>query len=175
MPTRMRCRAEMGDRLPLFVYVQWKGRSELERDRDEVRRCLHVRLGHLPSRVMAGVGRLRLREVRQVARREGRSDRRHSEQDETQGQRPGKTGAMGCANHDVGGITRISPARARASISLETLVCRRKSVSGSSPGHRSAGRFCPAPSCSRHFRRNDARAARSSSPSSPSSSSFVVV
>jgi hypothetical protein len=85
MPTRMRCRAEMDDRLPLFVYVQWKGRSELERDRDELRRCLHVRLGHLPSRVMAGVDRLRLREVRQVARREGRSDRRHCEQDETQG------------------------------------------------------------------------------------------
>jgi hypothetical protein len=56
MPTRMRRRAEMHDRLPLFVYVKWKGRSKFERDRDEVRRCLHMRLGHLPPRVMAGVG-----------------------------------------------------------------------------------------------------------------------
>jgi hypothetical protein len=176
MPTRMRCRAGMDDRLALFVYVKGKARSKLERDRDEVRRRLHVRLSHLPSRVGAGVRRLRLREVRQVTRREGRGDWRHCEHDETQGQRPAKTGAMGGANHDAGGVTRIPPSRPRASFSLDTLVYRRKSVdSGLSPGHRSTGRFCPAPSCYRHFRRNDARAARSSSPSSPSSSSFVVV
>jgi hypothetical protein len=171
MPARMRCRAEMDDRLPLFFYVKWKARSQLERDRDEVRRCLHVRLGHLPSGVMVGVGRLRLREVRQVARRERRSDRRHCEQDETQSQCPGKTGAMGGANHDACGVTRIPPSRPRASFSLELLVCNCKSVDFAlSREHGSTGRFCPAPSCYRHFRRNHARAARSSSPSSSSSS-----
>jgi hypothetical protein len=117
MPARMRCRAELDDRLPLFVCVKGKARSELERDRDEVRRRLHVRLGHLSSRVMAGVGRLRLREVCQVARREGCSDRRHGEQDETQGQCSRKTGAMGGANHDVGAVTRIPPSRGRPSFS----------------------------------------------------------
>ena len=70
-------RVEMDARLPLFVDVKWKARSQLERDRDEVRRCLHVGLGHLPSRMMAGVRRLRLCEVRQVPRRERRRHRRN--------------------------------------------------------------------------------------------------
>jgi hypothetical protein len=98
MPTRIRCRAWMADPFALFVYLKWKARSKFERNRDEVRRCLHVRLGHLPSRMVAGVRRLRLREVRQVARRERRRDRRHGEHDKAKRKETCYARAM-CGSH----------------------------------------------------------------------------
>ena len=85
--------------MPLFVYLKRKVRIKLERDGDEVRRCFHVRLGHLPSRVMAGVGRLRLREVRQVTRRERRRDRRDGEREKAERKTTCYAGAMCGSNH----------------------------------------------------------------------------
>src|SRR5512133_2255112 len=99
MPPRIRCRARIADPFALFVYVKWRARSKFERDRDEVRRCLHVRLGHLPSRMVAGVCRLRLREVRQVARRERRRDRRHGEHDKAKRKETCYARAMCGSNH----------------------------------------------------------------------------
>lgn len=103
IPTCMRCGSERVDRLPLFVYVKRKVRIKLERDGDEVRRCLHVRLGHLPSGVMPGVGWLRLREVRQVTCREWRRDRRNGEREKAKDKKTCDTGAMCGSNH---GTTR---------------------------------------------------------------------
>ena len=99
--------------LRTVVRDEQQARSKFAGDRDQMRRDLQVRFGQLASRVVAGVRWLRLREVGQLARRERRGDRRHSEQDEAQGERPGKTGAMGGANHDVGVVNK-NPAIVRA-------------------------------------------------------------
>src|SRR5689334_14832734 len=104
VPARIRCGAGIADPFALFVYVKWKARSKFEGDGDEVRHCLHVCLGHLPSRMMAGVAgvrRLRLYEVRQVARRERRRDRRDGEHEQAKRKKTCCARAMCGSNHDT--------------------------------------------------------------------------
>lgn len=57
--------------------------------------------GHLPSRVVPGVGRMGLREVSQIARRERRGDGRERERQETAREDAGENRAMRHADHDA--------------------------------------------------------------------------
>ena len=149
----MRWRVEMDPRLPLFVDVKWKARNQLERDRDEVRRCLHVRLGHLPSRMMAGVRRLRLYEVRQVTRRKRRRNRRNGEREKAKRKEASDAGAMCGAEHGPP-CNKNSASPEGGAIFVEKVFFTRKSVDVALFTRGDCfGRFCFTIASCRHSRR----------------------
>ena len=128
-----------------------KARSKLAGDCDQMRRDLQVRFGHLSSRVMTGVGRMRLREVRQITGRERRGDRRHREQQQRERQHSRQTRAMRGADHDDARRNKNPAIVPRCVIFVETSAFRRKFVD-----HRRllacewSRRFCHVRHCCRH-------------------------
>lgn len=79
--------------------VRHKPWRQFDGDRDQMRRGLDMGFRQLTAWMMSGIGRMRLREIRQVARRERRRDGRHGEHEEAQRDKPGARRAVREADH----------------------------------------------------------------------------
>ena len=78
--------------------------------------------------MVAAVGRLRLREVRQIARRERRRDRRHGEHEEAKSKELGDAGAMCGSNHGTTSANKNSASPGSVRHFCADLHFRRKFV-----------------------------------------------
>jgi hypothetical protein len=85
----------------VFVHIKQGAGSQVEGDRDQLRRRLQVHFSHLAPGMVAGVCGLRLCEVRQLARRERRRDWRHGEREKAKRKETGYAGATCGSNHET--------------------------------------------------------------------------